>query len=167
MRSNVEDPGLVFGVIGDLHMRGPEDEEAVRQALAALRAQGVAAVVVTGDLISGGAGFDRFLPFAHAWNAVFPPDCGVECLVVLGERDIAGGDVAEAWRTAFGEVYAPREVREIGGCCFVLCREPDASVGTGSQEVNHAEQKLGLFHSGATFSAHCSRSRICPTSSPS
>ena len=129
----IANPSLVFGIIGDLHMRGAGDEDAVRQALAALRTQGVAAVVVTGDIICEGNGPDRFLPFVRAWNAVFPSGCDVELLLVLGERDIVGGDVAEAWRAAFGEAYAPCEVREVGGCRFVLCREPDAPMGADSQ----------------------------------
>ncbi|MBR2837634.1 MAG: hypothetical protein IKE55_02520 [Kiritimatiellae bacterium] len=111
-------------------MRGADDEEAVRQALAALRAHGVAAVVVCGDIVGDGVtGADRFLPLARAWNAVFPPGCGVERLVVLGERDAAGGDVAEAWRAAFGEAYAPRAVKNIGLFRFALCREPDGALG--------------------------------------
>jgi len=125
---------VIFGVIGDLHMRGAEDEEPLRQALAALAARGVAAVVVCGDIVCGGraardASAGRFQPFARAWNAVFPSGCGVERLVVLGERDVVGGDVVAAWREAFGEAYRPREVREVDGCRFVICREPDAAVG--------------------------------------
>ena len=122
-------PSLAFGVIGDLQMQGADGEESVRQALVALRNQCVKAVVVCGDIIDGGMGSDRFLPFARAWNAVFPSGCGVELLLVLGERDIAGGDVAEAWSAAFGEAYAPREIREVGGIPFVLCREPNVPVG--------------------------------------
>ena len=123
-------PSLTFGVIGDLHMRGSDDEEAVRESLAALREQGVEAVVVCGDIVGDGVpGPDRLVPFAKAWNAAFPPGCGVERLVVLGERDVAGGDVAEAWRTAFGEEYAPREVKEVCGFRFLLCRAPDAPAG--------------------------------------
>ncbi len=130
---------MTFGVIADLRLPGvggsegarrpADDEESVRQALVALRRQGVSAVVVCGDVTDGRAGGDRFIPFARAWNAVFPSGCDVDLLLVLGERDLAGGDVSEAWRTAFGKAYAPREVRELGGLPFVLCREPDASVG--------------------------------------
>lgn len=110
-------------------MRGSEDENAVREALVALRNHGVAAVVVCGDVVCAGAtGADRFLPFARTWNSVFHARCGVERLVVLGERDMSGGDVAEAWRTAFAEEYAAQETREIEGVCFILCRKPDAPV---------------------------------------
>ena len=128
MRSKAPEPILTFGIIGDLHMGDPGDEAAVRQSLAALREHGVAAVVVCGDIVGDGVtGTDRFLPFARAWNAVFPAGCGVERLVVLGERDLAGE--GEAWRTAFGEEYAPREVKEVDGFRFVLCREPDGAIG--------------------------------------
>lgn len=128
MRSKAPEQILVFGVIGDLHMETPGDEVAVRQSLAALREHGVAAVVVCGDIVGDGVtGTDRFRPFARAWNAVFPAGCGVERLVVLGERDVAGE--GEAWRTAFGEDYASREAREVDGFCFVLCREPEGAIG--------------------------------------
>lgn len=128
MRSKAPEPILTLGIIGDLHMEDPGDEAAVRQSLAALREHGVAAVVVCGDIVGDGAtGTDRFLPFARAWNAVFPAGCGVERLVVLGERDVVGE--GEAWRTAFGEEYASREVKEVDGFRFVLCREPDGATG--------------------------------------
>ena len=128
MRTDYPPVCLTFGVIGDLHLRGAEDEEPVRRALAVLRAQGVDAVVVTGDLAEAVSGTDRFRPFARAWDAVFPAGCGVERMVVLGERDQAGGAVAEAWFAAFGEAYAPQQTREVKGIRFVLCREPSAGL---------------------------------------
>ena len=129
------EPRLIFGIISDLHMRGTVDEESVRKSLVALRDQGVTAVAVAGDVTDGSgrdalvaSAADRFLPFARVWNAVFPRGCGVELLLVLGERDFAAGDVKEAWYAAFGKEYAPCEIRDVRSCRFVLCREPDGTI---------------------------------------
>ena len=129
MLTKTREPTLTFGVLGDLRMRGQADVELVRKAFATLREQGVAAVVVAGDIVAEDvAGPDRFVPFASAWSDIFHDGCGIVPLVVLGERDIAGGDAAAAWRNAFGEGYMPREVREVDGVRFLLCREPDGAV---------------------------------------
>ena len=141
-----ERPGIVFGVISDIHVTTPESTAAFRRALAYFRDRGVDAVVVAGDLSDWG--LKSGLKYvADAWYDVFPNDRApdgrkVEKLFCTGNHDYEGywyGDMTldmhvqgyseeealvklgmkKCWEEAFHEPFAQVRRRTVKGYDFI------------------------------------------------
>ena len=81
---------LFLGVISDVHLRRPGDEDILRKTLEYFRDRGVDGVIVAGDLVDVGR-YEPLKRFADTWFGVFPNDRApdgrhVERLFVYGNH---------------------------------------------------------------------------------
>ena len=134
-------PRLRIGVVSDLHIDAkPNTCVPWEKALMFYRERNVDVVVVSGDIAHCGL-VSELKKAGDAWRKVFPgnkrPDGGhVEKVFVTGNHDvdgwkfmkgaanapssdIIGHRLAEAWREAFDEDYAPMYLKNVKGYSFV------------------------------------------------
>ena len=134
-----------FGVISDVHIQKPGDEEHLLKALEFFRERGADGVVVAGDIADQGRVWELKM-FADAWYSVFPGDKGlygehVEKLFVYGNHclegwtwgntykgrdDLAakeaigyGDNRARFWEELFHEKYEPIWMKNVHGYTFI------------------------------------------------
>ena len=89
-------PILKFGLVSDVHLGGEGKDADLERVLRFFDAQGVDAVMVTGDIAHTGL-VKEFERFAAVWDKVFPGDCGadgrkIEKLFASGNHCIDGWD---------------------------------------------------------------------------
>ena len=94
-----------LGVLSDVHLNQPGDEEHLVKALGYFRDHGVDGVLIAGDIADTGR-VDQLERFAATWFKVFPDDLApdgrkVERLFVYGNHDILGW----TWNRD-GDIYA-------------------------------------------------------------
>ena len=137
---------LRFGALSDIHItRGKGSCDIFEKALMYFRDQKVDAVLIAGDMADSGLD-SQLSRVGETWRRVFPGDslpdgAHVEKIFVTGNHDIDGwrygparkfgitkekhGDdilalhVAEGWKRAFDEDYAPMYVKTVKGYKFV------------------------------------------------
>jgi hypothetical protein len=86
------EPDIRFGVLSDVHLRTPGDEDTLLKAFEHFRDRGVDGVIIAGDIADNGR-ISQLQRCADAWKSVFPGDKGlggrhVEKLFVYGNHDI-------------------------------------------------------------------------------
>ena len=132
-----------FGVMSDVHIQKPGDEEHLLKALRFFRERRVDGVMVAGDIADQGR-ISQLKIFADAWYAVFPDDKGidgqkVEKLFIYGNHDIWGfswgtkddpelakregigyeGNPAKVWEELFHEPYSEFWIKNVKGYSFI------------------------------------------------
>ena len=133
-----------FGVMSDVHIQRPGDEEHLLNALRFFRERGVDGVMVAGDIADQGR-ISQLKIFADAWYAVFPDDKGidgqkVEKLFIYGNHDIWGfswgtkddpelakrdgigyddASQARVWEELFHEPYSEFWIKNVKGYSFI------------------------------------------------
>lgn len=132
-----------FGVMSDVHIQKPGDEEHLLNALRFFRERRVDGVMVAGDIADQGR-ISQLKIFADAWYAVFPDDKGidgqkVEKLFIYGNHDIWGlnwfaandkelakregigyeGNPAKVWEELFHEPYSEFWIKNVKGYSFI------------------------------------------------
>ena len=131
-----------FGVISDVHIQNPGDEEHLLNAFRFFRERRVDGVMVAGDIADRGR-ISQLKIFADAWYSVFPDDKGldgqkVEKLFIYGNHDIWGyswGDTdeiarrdgigyddatqARVWEELFHEPYSEFWIKNVKGYSFI------------------------------------------------
>jgi len=138
-------PDVRFGVVSDIHLRNPGDEETFLRALEYFRDRGVDAVMIAGDIADQGR-IPQLVRCGDCWRKVFPgnraPDGRpVEKLFIYGNHDteawkwgkkkeeledpalravaIGNGHLEAAWEEAFGEKYEPIWMKSVRGFTFI------------------------------------------------
>lgn len=139
---------MKFGVLSDVHLKKPGDEDTFLKALAYFRDNGVDGVLIAGDIADTGRAAQLKL-CADCWYKIFPdgkaPDGRtVEQLFVYGNHDIDGwkwksnGDLytkhpelletdaigrgenrARVWEETFREKFAPIWMKRVKGYTFI------------------------------------------------
>ena len=143
------EPDLRFGVLSDVHLKDPGDEDTLVVAFEYFRDRGVDAVVIAGDIADTGR-VSELQRCADAWERVFPGDRGlggrhVEKLFVYGNHDIWGytwkigkheykndparlrrevigldpAAPARVWEEVFHEPYSDFWIKYVKGYAFV------------------------------------------------
>lgn len=141
------DAKLRFGVMSDVHLVEPGDEDTLVATLKYYRSRGVDGVMVAGDIADYGR-VDQFKLFADTWFSVFPDDKGedgrhVERLFVYGNHDIdawkwkrpwnrgldeeslkkqgigSGDNRSRLWEELFHEKYEPIWMKKVRGYTFI------------------------------------------------
>ncbi len=133
-----------FGVMSDVHIQKPGDEEHLLNALRFFRERRVDGVMVAGDIADQGR-ISQLKIFADAWYAVFPDDKGldgkkVEKLFIYGNHDIWGfswgtkddpelakrdgigyddASQARVWEELFHEPYSEFWIKNVKGYSFI------------------------------------------------
>ena len=131
-----------FGVMSDVHIQKPGDEEHLLNALRFFRERRVDGVMVAGDIADQGR-ISQLKIFANAWYAVFPDDKGldgkkVEKLFIYGNHDIWGfswgtkdeiakrdgigyddASPARVWEELFHEPYSEFWIKNVKGYSFI------------------------------------------------
>ena len=132
-----------FGVMSDVHIQKPGDEEHLLNALRFFCERRVDGVMVAGDIADQGR-ISQLKIFADAWYAVFPDDKGidgqkVEKLFIYGNHDIWGfswgtkddpelakrdgigyeGNPAKVWEELFHEPYSEFWIKNVKGYSFI------------------------------------------------
>ncbi|MBR1920813.1 MAG: metallophosphoesterase [Kiritimatiellae bacterium] len=146
------DAKLRFGVISDVHLKEPGDEEHLLKAFAFFRDRGADGVMVAGDIADTGR-VSQLKLFADAWQTVFPGNRGldgrpVEKLFVYGNHCVDGwtwggfkgrDDLAETeaigyrdnrarvWEELFHEKYEPIWLKKVRGYTFIGAHWKDGS----------------------------------------
>jgi len=141
---------LRFGVLSDIHLKNPGDEDTFLAALRHFAKRNVDAVVIAGDIADRGQ-VEQLVRCGKCWNEVFPGGKGpdgrpVEKLFVYGNHDvlawtwgkseteqadpayratvIAPERQAEVWEQAFGEKYEPIWMKQVKGYAFIGAHWP-------------------------------------------
>jgi len=141
---------LRFGVLSDVHLNKPGDEDTFLAALRYFAKANVDGVLIAGDIADSGR-IEQLVRCGACWNAVFPGNKGpdgrhVEKLFVYGNHDTDGwtwgadeqkrADPAYAslcitpetqastWEKAFGEKYEPIWMKEVRGYRFIGAHWP-------------------------------------------
>ena len=138
------EPDVRFGVVSDVHLRTPGDEDTLVKAFQYFRDQGVDAVLLAGDIADTGL-ISELRRCADAWKRVFPCNCGkdgrhVEKLFIYGNHDIwasihiirknpdlarqdaiAYDDArpARVWEEVFEEPYSDFWIKHVKGYAFI------------------------------------------------
>ena len=132
-----------FGVISDVHIQKPGDEEHLLKALEFFRERGADGVMVAGDIADQGR-ISQLKIFADAWYSIFPEDKGlggkkVEKLFIYGNHDIWGinwfaandkelakregigyeDNPAKVWEDLFHEPYSDFWIKNVKGYSFI------------------------------------------------
>jgi len=121
-------PDLKFGVLSDVHLNRPGDEDTFLAALEYFRDHGADGVLIAGDIADTGKK-EQLLRCGDCWRKVFPgnkaPDeRHVEKLFIYGNHDVQGkGEIrpamAETWEQAFDEKYEPIWMKSVKGYTFI------------------------------------------------
>lgn len=161
-------PGLRFGVLSDIHIRGMDGNYGVQyfvKALAYFRDNHADGVVLAGDLADFGR-VSELQCVADAWEQVFPNDTGadgrhVEKLFVYGNHDTEGWtydrenppppedriatDPKSVWERVFREPYAPIWKKSVKGYTFFGAHwdRPGSIRGLDSFMKDHAAELQG------------------------
>lgn len=166
-RAAFDEPDLSFGVISDVHLKDPGDEDTIGQAFEYFRGRGVDGVLVAGDIADRGR-ISELKRFADAWKSVFPGDKGlggrhVEKLFVYGNHDIWGMHrlikddpelarkeaigldekrIAQVWEELFDEPYSDFWIKHVKGYAFVGAHwtKKDQFDGLGDFLKAHAKE---------------------------
>ena len=93
---------LFLGVISDVHLRRPGDEDILRKTLEYFRDRGVDGVIVAGDLVDVGR-YEPLKRFADTWFGVFPNDRApdgrhVERLFIYGNHCVTSWTWGDAYK---------------------------------------------------------------------
>jgi len=145
-----ETPNLRFGVLSDVHLSVPGDEDTLLAAFEYFRDNGADAVLIAGDIADNGR-IGQLLRCGYCWRKVFPgnraPDGRhVEKLFIYGNHDvdawawgrkkeeleapdlridgIGAGHVESAWEQAFDEKYEPIWMKTVKGYVFIGAHWP-------------------------------------------
>ena len=137
-------PRLKLGVLSDVHIKNPGDEDTFRKTLEFFRERRVDGVLLAGDFADTGRIFQAKI-LADTWFSVFPegkhPD-GKKCeqLFVYGNHCMTawswgglkadspealadgigvGDNPSRTWRECFHEEYAPVWIKKINGCTII------------------------------------------------
>jgi predicted phosphodiesterase len=125
-------PNVAFGVLSDVHLRNPGDEDTFLKALAYFRDNGADGVMIAGDIADTGR-IDQIERAADCWWRTFPggkaPDGRhVEQLWVFGNHDFCGRGAnaiahadnrSKVWERLFREKYSPIWAKTVKGYAFV------------------------------------------------
>jgi len=139
-------PDLRFGVLSDVHLHAPGDEDTFLKALEYFRDHGADGVLIAGDIANTGR-FDQLKRCGDCWRKIFPDDKApdgrhVEKLFVYGNHDVGGWqwyqaktdaekaerdaqgigyeqNRAKMWEAAFGEKYEPIWMKQVKGFTFI------------------------------------------------
>ena len=141
---------LVFGVLSDVHLLDPGDEDTLLEAFRYFDRCKVDGVVIAGDIADRGKR-EQLQRCAACWKQVFPGDKGsdgrhVEKLFVYGNHDVDGWGWgaseaernepayraqrivpetrAEVWEETFGEPFVPVWMKTVKGYTFVGAHWP-------------------------------------------
>ena len=115
-------PNVTFGVLSDVHLENPGDEDTFLAALAYFHDQGVDGVMIAGDIANHGL-YPQLKRAADGWFKVFPDGKArdgrpVAQLWVLGNHDVEGWTWAAApTRTRRRSVPLPSAMRTTGRAC--------------------------------------------------
>lgn len=138
------EPDVRFGVLSDVHLKTPGDEDTLVAAFTYFRDNGADGVIIAGDIADTGR-ISELKRCVDAFNLVFPggkrPDGGkVEKLFVYGNHDIWGchwskkhnpedarrdgigwdeKSPARVWEEVVGEPYSDFWIKNIKGFTFV------------------------------------------------
>ena len=166
-------PNLRFGFISDIHIHKSREsaDRVYKPALEWFRAQGVEAVVCTGDLATTGL-LSELKHVSDVWYEVFPDDRlpdgrHVEKVFLYGNHDTSPAvarsaerhglgdefrretlqlDSAKAWETNFREKFEPIYIKRVKGYTFVAAHwEGTSPEVTGVPEFlkDHAAELAG------------------------
>ena len=127
---------LKMGVLSDVHLQEPGDEDTLLKAFAYFRDHGADAVLIAGDIANTGK-VEQLKRCADAWYKVFPNDAApdgrhVEKLFIYGNHDIWGGwwgnnnkfredsiwyqdRYAKVWEETFHEPYSDFWIKNVKG----------------------------------------------------
>jgi len=160
-----EIPDLKFGVLSDVHLRMPGDEDTLLAAFEYFRDNGADAVMIAGDIADNGR-IGQLVRCGMCWQKVFPgnraPDGRhVEKLFIYGNHDatawawgktneelempdvridgIGAGHLESAWEAAFGEKYEPIWMKTVKGYAFVGVHWPSNSDAPAFLKAHAAE----------------------------
>ena len=138
------EPDVRFGVLSDVHLRNPGDEDTLVKAFEYFRDRGADGVIIAGDIADNGR-ISQLQRCADAWKRVFPGDKGlggrhVEKLFIYGNHDIWGLHYAQqqdhelarkegiaytderpaqVWEEVFGEPYSDFWIKNVKGFAFI------------------------------------------------
>ena len=158
-------PNVAFGVLSDVHLNRPGDEDTFLKALAYFRDNGADGVLIAGDIADTGR-IDQIERAADCWWRTFPdgkaPDGRhVEQLWVYGNHDFGawgwtkgkdeaylkansirhGNNRAEVWERIFHEPYCPIWAKTVKGYTFIGAhwgseKELDAFLQKNAERLN-------------------------------
>ena len=138
-------PNVTFGVLSDVHLENPGDEDTFLAALAYFHDQGVDGVMIAGDIANHGL-YPQLKRAADGWFKVFPDGKArdgrpVAQLWVLGNHDVQGwtwdgrtykdeaekralaigyaDNRARMWEELFHEPYRPIWAKTVKGYTFL------------------------------------------------
>lgn len=138
------EPDIRFGVLSDVHLHTPGDEDTLVKAFEYFRDSGVDGVIVAGDIADNGR-ISQLRRFADTWNRIFPGGKGlggrpVEKLFIYGNHEIWGMNwaiaenpeemrrdliastdtrPAEVWEEVIGEPYSDFWIKNVKGFRFI------------------------------------------------
>lgn len=138
------EPDVKFGVLSDVHLTNPGDEDTLVNAFKYFRDSGVDGVIIAGDIADNGR-ISQLKRCADSFNLVFPGGKGlggrhVEKLFIYGNHDIWGmyttqkkdpefarkeaiafddARPAQVWEEVFGEPYSDFWIKNIKGYTFI------------------------------------------------
>lgn len=141
--SSADAPNVSFGVISDVHLEKPGDEDTLIKALEYFRDNGADGVVIAGDIANTGR-IEQMERAADSWWRVFPdgkaPDGRhVEQLWIYGNHEFhnwgwlkgkdeaflkvsslrCGNNRSEVWERLFHEPYRPIWAKTVKGYTFI------------------------------------------------
>ena len=134
-------PNVTFGVLSDVHLNKPGDEDTLLKAFAYFRDNGVDGVLIAGDIADRGF-IEQMERCADCWWRTFPdskaPDGRhVEQLFIYGNHDIDGwtwhkkddwilshgigcsDNRVKTWERLFKEPYSPIWAKQVKGYTFI------------------------------------------------